>query len=71
MVESKSVVFQMISHTLFIESDFWTLFTALFTSSLLFMTLFTRCFTIHIYGIVHVYATVHIYDTIHMTSFFL
>ena len=32
MVESKSVVLQMIPHTLFIEWDFWTLFTALFTS---------------------------------------
>ena len=32
MVESKSVVLQMIPHTLFIEWDFWTLFTTLFTS---------------------------------------
>ena len=32
MVESKSVVLQMVPHTLFIEWDFWTLFTALFTS---------------------------------------
>ena len=47
MVESKSVVFQMIPHTLFIECDFWILFTALFTSRLLFMTLFTNCFTVH------------------------
>ena len=37
MVESKSVVFQMIPHTLFIEWDFWTLF----------MALFTRRFTVH------------------------
>ena len=41
MVESKSVVLQMTPHTLFIEWDFWILFTALFTSCLLFMTLFT------------------------------
>ena len=41
MVESKSVIFQMIPHTLFIEWDFWTLFITLFTSRLLFMTLFT------------------------------
>ena len=41
MVESKSIVFQMIPHTLFIEWDFWILFTALFTSVLLFTTLFT------------------------------
>ena len=32
MVESKSVVLQMIPHTLFIEWDFWTLFTKMFTS---------------------------------------
>ena len=32
MVESKSVVLQMILHTLFIEWDFWILFMALFTS---------------------------------------
>ena len=32
MVESKSVVLQMIPHTLFIEWDFWILFMALFTS---------------------------------------
>ena len=32
MVESKSVVLQMIPHTLFIEWDFWTLFMSLFTS---------------------------------------
>ena len=37
MVKSKSIVFQMIPHTLFIEWDFWTLF----------MTLFTSCFTVH------------------------
>ena len=57
MVESKSVVLQMIPHTLFIEWDFWTLFTTLFTNSLLFMilftsrllfiTLFTSIFTVH------------------------
>ena len=45
MVESKFVVLQMIPHTLFIEWDFWTLFTSRFivhdivTSVLLFMTL--------------------------------
>ena len=42
MVESKYVVLQMIPHTLFIEWDFWTLFT----SRLLFMTMFTRRFTV-------------------------
>ena len=47
MVESKFVVFQMIPHTLFIELDFWTLFMALFTSGLLFMTLFTNRFIVH------------------------
>ena len=47
MVESKSVVFQMIPHTLFIEWDFWTLFTVLFTSRLLFMILFTSRFTVY------------------------
>ena len=31
MVESKFVVFQMIPHTLFIEWDFWELFTSRFT----------------------------------------
>ena len=41
MVDSKSVVLQMIPHTLFIKWDFWTLFTELFTSVLLFTTLFT------------------------------
>ena len=30
MVENKSVVLQMIPHTLFIEWDFWILFMALF-----------------------------------------
>ena len=73
MVESKSIVLQMIPHTLFIEWDFWTLFMALFTSRLLFITLFTsRCeITVHIYGTIHVYGTIHIYGTIHTTSFFL
>ena len=58
MVESKSVVLQMIPHTLFIEWDFFghysqhcllavLLFTALFTSRLLFMTLLTSRFTVH------------------------
>ena len=41
MIESKSVVLQMIPHTLFIEWNFWTLFMALLTSVLLFMTMFT------------------------------
>ena len=31
MVESKFVVLQIIPHTLFIEWDFWILFTELFT----------------------------------------
>ena len=31
MVESKFVVLQMIPHTLFIEWDFWILFTSCFT----------------------------------------
>ena len=31
MVESKFVVLQMIPHTLFIEWDFWILFTSRFT----------------------------------------
>ena len=43
MVESKSVVFQMIPHTLFIEWDFWILFTTLFTIRFTVMTLFTSC----------------------------
>ena len=43
MVESKFVVFQMIPHTLFIEWDFWTLFT----SRLLFTTLLLAVFTVH------------------------
>ena len=52
MVESKSVVLQMIPHTLFIEWDFWMLFTALFVSFfLLFMTLLTSYFTV--YNTVH------------------
>ena len=46
MVESKSIVLQMIPHTLFIEWDFWILFTAMFTSCLLLMTLFTSRFTV-------------------------
>ena len=41
MVESKSVILQMIPHTLFIDGDFWILFTAMFTSR----------FTVH--GTVH------------------
>ena len=51
MVESKSVVLQMIPHTLFIEWDFWILFTTLFTSRLLFMILLNNRFTVH--DIVH------------------
>ena len=51
MVESKSVVLQMIPHTLFIEWDFWTLFTALFTDR----------FTV--YGTVHKPFTIH--NTVH------
>ena len=47
MVESKFVVLQMIPHTLFIEWDLG----ALFTSGLLFTTLFTSRFTVH--GTVH------------------
>ena len=57
MVESKSVVFQMIPHTLFIEWDFGhysrhcslavLLFITLFTRCLLFMTLFTSRFNVH------------------------
>ena len=81
MVESKFVVLQMIPHTLFIEWDFWTLFTSRFTVHDTVTSRFTvhyplamftsRCeFTVHIYGIVHVYDTIHIYGTIHTTSFF-
>ena len=51
MVESKSVVLQMTPHTLFIEWDFWILFTALFTSR----------FTVH--DTVHQRFTVH--NTVH------
>ena len=43
MVESKSVVLQMIPHTLFIEWDFGHCSLVV----LLFMTLFTSCFTVH------------------------
>ena len=47
MVESKSVVLQMISHTLFIEWDFrhYSLHCSLVI--LLFTTLFTSRFTVH------------------------
>ena len=47
MVESKSLVLQMIPHTLFIDWDFWILFTELFTRRLLFMTLFNSVFTVY------------------------
>ena len=47
MVESKSVVFQMIPHTLFIECDFGNCSLAV----LLFTALFASCFTVH--GTVH------------------
>ena len=72
MVKSKSVVLQMIPHTLFIEWDFGHYSRHCSLAVLLFMTLFTsRCeVTVHIYGTVHVYGTVHIYGTIHTTSFF-
>ena len=43
MVESKSVVFQMIPHTLFIEWDFGNCSLAV----LLFMALLTSRFTVH------------------------
>ena len=52
MVESKVVGLQMIPHTLFIEWDFGhcslvvLLFMTLFTNSLLFMSMFTRRFTV-------------------------
>ena len=44
MVESKFVVLQMIPHTLFIEWDFGGYCSLVV---LLFMTLFTSCFTVH------------------------
>ena len=47
MVESKSVVLQMIPHTLFIEWDFWTLFMALFTSRFNVHSTAHKCFTVH------------------------
>ena len=61
MVESKFVVLQMIPHTLFIEWDFWTLFTALFTSRLLFMALFTKrlLFTTLFLDVGTVHDTIH------------
>ena len=73
MVESKSIVLQMIPHTLFIEWDFWTLFTGhcslvvllfmtLSTSHFTFTTLFTSHFTVH-NTVSLVVGTVH--DTIH------
>ena len=43
MVESKFVVLQMIPHTLFIEWDLGHCSLDV----LLFMTMFTRCFTVH------------------------
>ena len=43
MVESKSVVFQMIPHTLYIEWDFGQCSLVV----LLFMTLFNSRFTVH------------------------
>ena len=63
MVESKFVFLQMIPHTLFIEWDFGhcllavLLFTALFTSGLLFMVLFTSRYCSLAVSTVH--------DTIH------
>ena len=77
MVESKSVVLQMIPHTLFIEWDFWTLFTHCSLAVLLFMTLFTSCFTVHntIHELLALLmtlftkryeVTVHIYGTVHV-----
>ena len=59
MVESKSVVFQMIPHTPFIEWDFGYYSQHCSLVILLFMTLFTSRFTVHntVLGTVH--------DTIH------
>ena len=64
MVESKYVVLQMIPHTLFIEWDFWTLFT----SVLLFMTLFTRVLLLMILFTSRFYCSLvvgTVHDTIH------
>ena len=47
MVESKSVVLQMIPHTLFIEWDFGYYSRDCSLDVLLFMTLFTSRFTVH------------------------
>ena len=62
MVESKSLVLQMVPHTLFIEWDFWILFIALFTSR----------FTVHDNVRKPFYCSQHrslavgnVYDTIH------
>ena len=47
MVESKSVVLQMIPHTLFIEWDFGHYLRHCLLVVLMFMTLFTSRFTVH------------------------
>ena len=57
MVESKFVVLQMIPHTLFIEWDFGHYSRHCSLTVLLFMSLFTRRFTVH--GIVTSRFTVH------------
>ena len=47
MVESKSVVFQMIPHTLFIEYDFGHYSRHCLLVVLLFITMFTSRFNVH------------------------
>ena len=61
MVERKSVVLQMIPHTLFIEWDFWILFTQCSLVVLLFTTLFTSVYCSQHCSLV--VGTVH--DTVH------
>ena len=76
MVQSKSIVLQMIPHTLFIEWDFWTLFTTLLTSHftihdnvheplVLFMTLFTsHCEVLFTYTILFMYTVLFTYTVL-------
>ena len=55
MVERKSVILQMIPHTLFIEWDFGHYSRHCSPVVLMFTTLFTSCFTVH--------------DTVHKTFY--
>ena len=68
MVESKSVVLQMIPHTLFIEWDFLTLFTELFTSR--FYCSWHYSLTVLLFTTLFMYTVLFTYTVLFIRPFF-